>query len=234
MSKVMDFDSIDKFNTYIMKKYCDSLGSGSEGCCYKGNDGKAYKCIDYDEGFFCSDYNIDKIITTSDVTNESFAFPQILFTVGDDFVGYTSELVEPDLFDDYFFVTQNTIDHIDFDKLIKAYYKMEKDVLLLTNNSIKIYDLPYNLLFDGERLVGIDTCCFSYDESISLEENIGSLDMAIKQAFYMFLSTRGEDECTSFYKEHNDKTPEEFLRILESRYKSDTKNRVYVNKKSSN
>ena len=231
MPKVINFHSKIEFDTYIMKKVCENLGSGSEGCCYKGIDGKAYKCIDYDEEYFFPDYDINKIITTSDITNESFAFPQILFTIAGEVVGYMSDLVEPNLFHDCFLAELNTIDHIDFDKLIEAYYKMKNDVSALTDSGIRIYDLPFNLLFDGEKLVGTDTCSYSYDKEISLEENIDSLDTAIKQAFYLFLSNKGEEERKDFYKEHNDKSPEDFLRTLEAKYK--TKNKVYVNKKSS-
>ena len=200
MKKIIDFNSRVEFDAYIKQKTCENLGSGSEGSCFRGVDGKAYKCLEYNEKYPTIEYDIDKIITTADITNDSFAFPEILFTINGDFVGYTSTLISPNLFSDKLLVVQNTIDHINFDKLIDAYHKMKMDVVHLTSEGIKIYDLPFNILFDGEKLVGIDTCCYSYDKSISLEENIGSLDMAIKQAFTCFYQPRVKMSVLLFIK----------------------------------
>ena len=48
--------------------------------------------------------------------------------------------------------------NIDFDKLYAAYEVMYDDAIQLARDGICIYDLPYNIVFDGERLFGIDTC----------------------------------------------------------------------------
>ena len=114
MNKIVKFSSEQAVNTYCKKKAVRELGSGSEGTCFLGKDGLAYK--DMSEGYRSEQYIPDDVITTSSYKNKSFLFPHVLFVVGDELMGYTSDAVTCNLTStNYLF--ENGIDHIDFDKL---------------------------------------------------------------------------------------------------------------------
>ena len=237
MKKIVDFNSKNEFDIFFSKSICDFLGFGSEGSCYRGKDGKAYKCFDIDEELE-SEYDVKKIITDADINTEAFAFPDTIFTVRGTLAGYTSKLISPNLFSNEFLVKKNTISHINFNKLIKAYYEMIGDVDYLTSQGIKIYDLGFNLLYDSNRLYGIDTCSYEQNKSITCQENRDTLSDAMKKAFLFFLLNNDEKYkvCNNAFdlllKDMEKIDVEYFLRDIEKKYKDN--NKVYINKKSGN
>ena len=194
MKKII-FDSIDEFKNFI--KNNDSgifVGQGSEGKCFLGKNGNIYK--DLTVGDCIENYNIDEIITEDDISLDSFAFPKTLFIVGDELVGYTAKHVENDIFENSNLEFPE-LDQINFDKLLEAREKMIEDIKILTENQIGIFDLSYNLLFDGEKLVGVDTLGYYRDPCITFERNIKNLDTAIKDFFIFSLDGREFDEIDS-------------------------------------
>ena len=180
MNKIVKFSSEQAVNTYCKKKAVRELGSGSEGTCFLGKDGLAYK--DMSEGYRSEQYIPDDVITTSSYKNKSFLFPHVLFVVGDELMGYTSDAVTCNLTStNYLF--ENGIDHIDFDKLYAAYEVMYEDAIQLAKDGISIYDLPYNIVFDGERLYGIDTCGYYRAPVMECLRNPNYVDHAVKRLF---------------------------------------------------
>ena len=169
MERQMDFKSDVTFAIYLKMKRLMSIGAGSEGECFKSNSDKdAYKIFFNDEMLFTGkDYDVSKIITTHEVDLNSFAFPKQLYTVNGVLKGYRTKCVEGDLFS-----TESTLDitnicNINFRSLIKAYLRMKADVVALSEKHIAIYDLPFNLMFDGQKLTAIDTCgYYKTDESV--------------------------------------------------------------------
>ncbi len=189
--------AIIKFNCeWEAKLYLEShslklVGSGSEGTCYRGRDKKVYKCLNIDRRY---PYEVDKIITESDVELDSFAFPDELYTVEDKLFGYRTEYVSRDYFSVDNTYDLDTIIDLDFEKLIKAYKRMLEDIKQLSKENILVYDLPLNLMFDGDKLIAIDTCAYKRVKKSPLEDNIKSLNRAIEIIFNMwFLSYKDID-----------------------------------------
>jgi len=184
MNKIINFNTEEEFAKYLFSKVVQKLGEGSEGSCFRGRDGLAYKeSISGPKlGFPKQNYNLNNIITTSDINNESFAFPHVLFAINGEFAGCTSNLVSCNYIDATNLLKYG-IDEVDFDALIDAYYVMKEDVIKLANDGILIYDLTFNLMFDGIRLVGVDTCGYKKTNEDVVLENISRLDNAIKSQF---------------------------------------------------
>lgn len=189
MERKMDFKSDVTFAIFLKMKSLMSINAGSEGECFKSNyDKDAYKVYFDDEMLFTGkDYDPDKIITTHEVDLESFAFPKQLYTVNGVLKGYRTKYVEGDLFS-----TENTLDitniyMIDFRSLVNAYLRMKSDVVALSEKHIAIYDLPFNLMFDGKKLTAIDTCGYYKSDESVLRNNLDSLDLAITSIFDLWL-----------------------------------------------
>ena len=67
---------------------------------------------------------------------------------------------------------------------------MLKEIKILSDNKIKIYDLSFNLMFDGENLYAIDTCGYrKVDEDVNevYRHNKFYLEEAIKDILSAFL-----------------------------------------------
>ena len=184
MKKIINFNTEEEFTKYLFSKVVQKLGEGSEGACYRGRDGLAYKELISGPklGFPKQNYNLNDIITTSDINNNSFAFPQVLFAINDELVGCTSNLVSKNYIDATDLLN-NGIDEVDFDALIDAYYIMIEDAIKLSNEGIAIYDLTFNLMFDGERLIGVDTCGYYKTNKDIKKHNINCVNYAIKDQF---------------------------------------------------
>lgn len=209
MNKIVRFDSVEKFVAYRRAKANHRLGGGSEGDCYLGRDGLAYK--DFTDGFRSENYIPEDVITSDEVSSKSFAFPHTLFVVGDELVGHTADVVKKDItsYDTLFF---NGIDHINFDKLYRAYEVLYDDAVALAEDGIGIYDLSYNLMFDGERLVGVDTCGYYRTSPMDCLHNTECVDTAVKNLFTHYAEyVKGE-------KLDTDMDVKSFLEMVESRY----------------
>ncbi len=199
------------YNAYVKSKCGKELGTGSEGTCYLGKDGLAYK--DLSEGFRMERYIPEDIITTADVKSDSFYFPHVLFTIGDELMGYTSDVVKQDLTNHYYLLDHG-IDHIDFDKLYAAYEVMYEEAIRLAEEGIAIYDLSHNLLFDGERLIGVDTCGYYRAPVMECTHNTACVDMAVKDLFTMYAEYGHGDKLDK------DMEVKEFLALVKKKYSS--------------
>lgn len=209
MKKIVKFNSTEEFQAYRKCKANFFLGSGSEGSCFLGKDGLCYK--DFTEGFHSEDYDIESIITSDDFSSSSFLFPHTLFVVGDELVGYTSDVVKDDLMNNERMIFEG-IDDINFDKLASAYDVLMRDAVALGEQGITIYDLPYNLMFDGEKLVAVDTCGYYYSDDDPIGHNTNSVNKAIIMAFALYVEYAHSQEV--------DKNMEvkPFLKMIESKY----------------
>lgn len=199
MKKVVNFENEKQFQAYIKQKTCAELGEGSEGVCLLGKDGKAYK--DFTVGFMADEYLVDDVVTIEDTDVESFVFPDTLFAIDNNVLGYKSKCVHKDDLD-YKYLFMNGLDHINFDRLIAAYGIMYNDALVLANQGIRIFDLSYNVMFDGDRLYGIDTCGYrkiGRDEDVT-EHNTACVDKAIKDLFSTYVSCVHNEELDTQMK----------------------------------
>ena len=217
MERQMDFKSDVTFAIYLKMKCLMSIGAGSEGECFKSNSDKdAYKIFFNDEMLFTGkDYDVSKIITTHEVDLNSFAFPGTLDAAKGSAILPQCKMTdlppsEGCVFlpssDRNLFSTESTLDitniyNINFRSLIKAYLRMKADVVALSEKHIAIYDLPFNLMFDGQKLIAIDTCgYYKTDESV-LKNNLKSLDDAITSVFDLWLRNEEIEGLSRLEKE---------------------------------
>lgn len=186
-NNIITFKNLDEYNQFLRTKLLfKKLGNNSEGSCYLSyQDNLAYKILEYSLFEAVSNtHKLSEIITTKDINLKSFAFPQELYSISNKLVGYKTEYITPDLFNyNDLIMKPESIYRIDFNSLKKAYDKMLKDIEKLSQENIKIVDLPCNLMFTGKRLVGIDTCFYRRENTNPIEQNINSLNESIKEIF---------------------------------------------------
>ena len=157
------------------------LGEGAEGTCVLGVDGYAYKIYD---GITDYEYDIDNIVMSSDYNLKSFAFPNRLYVHDGELCAYRMKLIYPNLFD-----VENS-DLIKKRDLLKAIDRYVKDLEIISRDGILTYELPYNLMFDGKYLVGVDTPSYKKTDHDTFKENLEILEYALDSEYY-FLKEKG-------------------------------------------
>ncbi len=188
MSKLVLYDNPLLFDREIKSKLIHEIGCGSEGVCYAYN-GEAYKVM-YDKSIIHKmsetlDYMVNptQIITTDDIDLPSFAFPKEVYATKEWLLGYKTKLIEQNLFHINNFLDIDDLKNIDFNALAVAYKLMLEDVDLLSKEKVEIYDLTFNLVFDGKRLTGVDTCGYKKTNEDVKEGNRKCLALAIEDMF---------------------------------------------------
>lgn len=182
---MINFSSRAYLRDFISKKWLKPIESGSEGLFYYSEiDKMGYKLFfSNDEECIRPYYEPNEIIKNDDVRIDSFIFPETLLVVNGSLAGYITKYIDNNLFDTSMlnFFQEGKIDY----KALKNAYKIFKsDVHKLSKLHIKMFDLPNNLLFDGERLYAIDTCSYHYDDSPDLLQiNLESLESAMDIIF---------------------------------------------------
>lgn len=210
-----EFSNKDSFNNYFENKITTFIDSGTEGSCFLGKDGNVYKRFFDGEG---KKYSIEDIITEDDLFCQCFYFPKTLFKVDDVMVGYNCRAAlnnlfkSPATFNKNVLLSNPKVNEIDFKALLEAYYQISEEVSLLTDSKIKIDDLSFNLVFDGKKLIGVDTCSYTRDDSVTLEENQSNLDLAIRMAFMFIIYNKKDQDL-----ECNLDTPT-FINSLEKKF----------------
>ena len=209
---IIKFETSKELTKYISGKKIKLLNKVTEGTCYLGNDSKVYKILGLDS-FYNGNYNPYEVITEDIIKLNSFAFPQELFVVGDKLVGYNSTYIPNDKLK-----PENlnivTVAKMDYDKFSNAYKVMKKDVETLSKKNILMFDLPFNIIYDGNRLVGIDTCGYKKVDFDPSKNNISSYNFAIEGIFRLCYNDFDDPDLTftdsdidSYLKKVEDKLP---------------------------
>ena len=171
----MEFLSRENFDTYLRGlKY---LGQGCQGVCYLNTrNNTVYKVFNdyFDEED--AGYTEDFLLRFSNIKNSTFIWPNNVIKVSGTIVGYTMPYrrarnlcnINPLL--------------VNLDKLEEATVKAEKDVKILTDNGIRLYDVRYNILYTNGEMYVIDTLDYG-NRKVSYEEN----RMAIDDELMLFL-----------------------------------------------
>jgi hypothetical protein len=199
MNNIINFETSKELKNFLDSKRLSYIAEGSEGKCFASKvDNDAYKVFFDDEMLLENDYDPKEIITADMIELDCFAFPKEIYTLNGKLKAYRTKKIDNDLFKydeqpSAYLEEQSNLYLIDFKKLEKAYLKLEKDIINLSKAGIKIYDLCFNLTFDGESLIAIDTCGYTKVEYDVLEENISSLNYAIENLFSLWLTY--EDIC---------------------------------------
>ena len=129
---IITFDNYYQFNNFIKDKgLLEKIGEGSEGICYLSpTEQKAYKIL-YEtfKKQIIEMYTPSQIITTKDIELKHFYLPEELYTMKQQLLGYKTKYLPTDLFDfDKRNGNSTNLYRINFDKLIKAYYRMLKEI----------------------------------------------------------------------------------------------------------
>ncbi len=239
MNQIKRFNSIESFNDFFKKNITNNvLGKGSEGICYLGKDGLAYKKY-YNNNNKISNYNYDKFITTKDCNVDTYAFPIDVFCIKEKVVGYTSKLVKQDLLlnnclrngFDYklkenkisysknaiYEIILNSLKQINFNKMARNYKRLYEDTLILSDKGIKINDLKNNIMYDGDKFMVVDTGNYIKTNERVARRNIKILESALKdelEYIYVLISNdyiNKEEKIYSYIKKIGAKLNEEYF-----------------------
>lgn len=194
MNNIINFENAKELKNFLDSKKLSYIAEGSEGKCFASKvDNDAYKVFFDDEMLLENDYDPKEIITTDMIELDCFAFPKEIYTLNGKLKAYRTKKIDNNLFNydeqpDQDLDCQPNLYLIDFKKLEKAYLRLEKEILILSKVGIKIYDLCFNLTFNGESLIAIDTCGYRKVDYDVLEENIAALNYAIENLFSLWLT----------------------------------------------
>lgn len=166
----MEFRGRYEFDEYINKLFY--LGEGSQGKCYLDKENNlVYKVFhdyyDYED----SGYREDDIIKFSDVINSTVIWPRDVIYVNGFVVGYVM-----------FYCNADNLYKIDplginLDNLESSINKAYKDIDILTNNNISLYDVRYNILYNNKFYI-IDTLEYG-NRFVNVSENREGFDKEI-------------------------------------------------------
>ena len=178
MKNIKEFKSSTDFDLYMKNNKRKFIASGTEGETYISSDGNLIK---YMKDSFSPKYisECPNIIMSSDLQLDSFIFPDELFMIGDQIVGYKSKLFEGNILK----FPNSRVDseeELNIEALIEARFKMMEDIKELTNMGYYLFELPRNILFNNEKLCAIDTLDYRKDSSDELlKKNLKLLDYAL-------------------------------------------------------
>lgn len=170
----MKFRSKEELDSFL--RTLEYIGKGCQGLCFLDKKtNQVYKIFrkDYLEDV-CRISNADDIMEFSHISNDTFIWPNGVILVNDMVVGYTHNYVKAKSFCEF-----NDPFGINLDNLSYALYRANEDIELLTRNGITIWDLMYNLMFDGKRIKVVDTFEF-WKEKTSYLENVEDFNDEIK------------------------------------------------------
>ena len=177
---IMEFKDQKEFKKFFKSKVYYEIGFGSEGSCYYGKDGLAYKEIENNYTGISRD--IDSIITSEDYNLNFIALPIDIYTDSnhDEIYGYNSRLLRDDILQN----TEDFFENICIDKLIDCYYRFIMDVKKFSNDNIYMFELINNLLFNNRQFLAIDTLDYYKKDHNTYDENIDIVLSAIEHPLY--------------------------------------------------
>ena len=182
MGRFHNFSTFDLMKVFISLKggFIKKIGEGSEGSCYLSSDGYVYKLYD---GICDSHINPENVITKDELDLDSFNFPREVYVVNGEVKGHKSDFFPHNKF--VFYWDSDEDFQLDYEALANAYDAFIQDIHKISEAGILLFELCYNLMFDGKRLVACDTCEYKKLNDFDFEElflkNVDNLDYAIDQ-----------------------------------------------------
>lgn len=150
------------------------IGQGSQGVCYLNiKNNTVYKIFHAyydDDDVYCDEKEILKF---SNIHNDTFIWPINVVRVNKEIVGYTMPYVKARNFYEI-----NPL-NINLDTLKKAVKKTYQDILLITQNNVRMYDTTYNVMYTSGHIYVIDTIEYDYAK-VTYLENRESIDELVK------------------------------------------------------
>ena len=168
----MKITNKDRFLNYLSS--LKFLGVGSQGACYY--DPKTNQVLKVFHIFFDDDYEdaiFEDVIQFSNITNSTFIWPIETIEYNNLVIGYTMKFVKSKS------LYETNPLYVNLNSFAKAISKSYKDIALLTNNDIKIYDIMYNILYSRGKINVIDTMEYS-KRNVTLKENSEGFNLELK------------------------------------------------------
>lgn len=169
----MNFINREHFNIFL--KNLKPLGIGSQGMCFLDEKHKiVYKVFHEYFDYEKSNYKEEEILRFSHIDNKTFIWPKDVLIVKNEIVGYTMPYVK----------SKNLYERnpllINLDSLETAIQESTKDIKLLTDNKVAMYDVMYNILYRNGKIAIIDTMEYGTSEEISLDKNMLPFNYELK------------------------------------------------------
>lgn len=209
MERYIQLESLNELDKIKIQKQLAYVDDGSEGECFLGNDGLAYKLF-FSEPFINDHQGIEptSVIMEQDLLLECFAFPKTLYTLSNEIKCYTTRFVNFDLFKDRSEDASMVIfSLIDNGKFKDAYMEFLEELKIITANNIKIFDLCNNMLYDGEKITAIDTIYYTKNHAFTPEElwkfNLSQFNAAIQEELSAALADCGKESDVLFDEDMN-------------------------------
>lgn len=191
----MEFQNKEIMN--IILNNLDIIGQGSQGVCYHNKKTKeVYKIFhqaleDYNDDELIN-YTKDELLRFSNIKNKTFMWAKDTINIQNEVIGYITDYKNA-----IPLYKKNPL-KINLDKIAYCISLARKDIKIISENGVKIYDLMYNLLY-GNRFYVTDFDEFSYteeDPKVLEEINNRNFDYEI----YYFLIEGYLDEFIKQYK----------------------------------
>lgn len=169
----MNFINREHFNIFL--KNLKPLGIGSQGMCFLDEKHKiVYKVFHEYFDYEKSNYKEEEILRFSHIDNKTFIWPSDVINVSGEIIGYTMPYVK----------SKNLYERnpllINLDSLETAIQESTKDIKLLTDNKVAMYDVMYNILYRNGKIAIIDTMEYGTSEEISLDKNMLPFNYELK------------------------------------------------------
>lgn len=168
----MKITNNDNFLNYLSS--LRFLGVGSQGACYY--DSKTNQVLKVFHIYFDNDYDygiFEDLTQFSNITNSTFIWPIETIEYKSFVIGYTMKFVKSKSLYEI-----NPL-YVNLNSFANAINKSYKDIELLTNNDIKIYDIMYNILYSKGKINVIDTMEYS-KRNVTLKENSEGFNLELK------------------------------------------------------
>lgn len=171
---VIKFKNKQEFENYI--KHLPCIGIGSQGVCYLDiKNNIVYKIFhSYFEEGLINEFSYDDIMKFSQIKNKTFIWPSNVIAINDLIVGYTLEYKKANNL-----YRQDPL-MINLNQFENGITKALKDIKLLTNNDVIIYDIMYNILYTNANFYVIDTIEY-VNQKTSYNNNSKGFNYEVKQ-----------------------------------------------------
>lgn len=178
MKSIKEFKSSNDFDLYMKNNKRKFIESGTEGEVYLTDNDYVIKYMkdSYDPKYLSESKDI---IMSSDLQLDSFIFPDELFVIGDQVVGYKAKHFKGNILKFPNSSVEKEED-LNLDRLIESRDKMLEDIKVLTDMGYYLFELPRNILFNNKKLCAIDTLDYRKDTSDELlKKNLKLFDYAL-------------------------------------------------------
>lgn len=146
----MNFVNKEHFNIFL--RGLTYLGQGFQGICYLNkNNNTVYKVFHEYMDNEKAGYDKDFLLRFSNIKNNTFIWPTDVIYVENELVGYTMPYKNSkNLFQiDPLSVSLNALE--------KGITNIFKDIKIITDNNVTLYDVMYNIMYKNGRLYVVDT-----------------------------------------------------------------------------